>query len=254
MHHAFRLSKRFVAIAAVGLLAIGTTAAVAMGASAHRAHHHGPSSKSHKGTHGGNFHKGGLSITSAPFGNLPTDVPNIPDNGAAVTRYTLSNAHGMTVSILDYGGIIQSLYVPDSRGHKANVTLGFANIDGYTNAAYLKSNPYFGAIIGRYGNRIANGTFSIAGHNGFPRAARSRSISTTAPTPSMAASPATTRRCGRQRRDPTEERHGRPDADRDQGPAISRQGRRRLQPGPEPGRGIPPNTCTTGYPGNLKSA
>ncbi|MGZ4222356.1 MAG: aldose epimerase family protein [Solirubrobacteraceae bacterium] len=165
MHHAFRLSKRFVAIAAVGLLAIGTTAAVAMGASAHRTHHHGPSSKSHKGTHGGNFHKGGLSITSSSFGNLPTGNPRIPNGGAAVTRYTLSNARGMTVSILDYGGIIQSLYVPDRRGHEDNVTLGFANIDGYTNAAYITSNPYFGALIGRYGNRIAGGKFSIGGHD-----------------------------------------------------------------------------------------
>jgi aldose 1-epimerase len=161
MHHAFR---RSVAIAVMGgLLAIGITAAVAMGASAHGTHHHGPSSKSHKGPHHGSFHKGGLSITSSPFGSLPTGVPNIPEGGAAVTRYTLSNAHGMSVSILDYGGIIQSLSVPDRRGREANVTLGFANIDGYTNAAYLKSNPYFGAIIGRYGNRIANGAFSIDG-------------------------------------------------------------------------------------------
>jgi aldose 1-epimerase len=167
MHHAFRLSKRFVAIAAVALMAIGTTAAVAMGASGHRTHHHGQNSKSHGSQHG-SFHKGGLSITSEPFGNLPMGVGNIPDGGAAVTKYTLSNARGMTVSILDYGGIIQSLYVPDRRGHEDNVTLGFGNIDGYTNAAYLKSNPYFGAIIGRYGNRIAKGTFSIPAHNGFP--------------------------------------------------------------------------------------
>jgi len=165
MHHALRLSKRFVAIAAVSLLAIGTTAAVATSASGHRTHHRGPSSKSHKGPHHGNFHNGGLSISSSSFGNLPTGNPRIPNGGAAVTRYTLSNARGMTVSILDYGGIIQSLYVPDRRGHEDNVTLGFGNIDGYTNAAYIASNPYFGALIGRYGNRIAGGKFSIGGHN-----------------------------------------------------------------------------------------
>ena len=155
MHHALRLSKRFVAVSAAALLAIGATAAVAIGASAHRTHHHGPATKSHKGPHHGSFHKDGLKISSSPFGTLPGGVGNIPEGGAAVTRYTLSNAHGMSVSILDYGGIIQSLSVPDRRGHIDNVTLGFANIDGYTNAAYLKSNPYFGAIIGRYGNRIA---------------------------------------------------------------------------------------------------
>ena len=165
MHHALRLSKRFVAIAAVSLLAIGTTAAVATSASGHRTRHRGPSSKSHKGPHHGNFHNGGLSISSSSFGNLPTGNPRIPNGGAAVTRYTLSNARGMTVSILNYGGIIQSLYVPDRRGHEDNVTLGFANIDGYTNAAYITSNPYFGALIGRYGNRIAGGKFSIGGHD-----------------------------------------------------------------------------------------
>jgi aldose 1-epimerase len=103
------------------------------------------------GKHHGN-NGGGLSVTSSSFGNLPATAP--ADAGAAVTKYTLTNARGMTVSILDYGGIIQSLSVPDRRGDEANVTLGFANIDGYTNAAYVKSNPYFGALIGRYGNRI----------------------------------------------------------------------------------------------------
>jgi aldose 1-epimerase len=106
--------------------------------------------------HGG----GGLSIKSEPFGTVSANAP--ADVGAAVTKYTLTNARGMSVSILDYGGIIQSLTVPDRRGHEDNVTLGFANMaadasaapGGYTSPAYLKSNPYFGAIIGRYGNRI----------------------------------------------------------------------------------------------------
>jgi aldose 1-epimerase len=109
----------------------------------------GMAKKSHR--HGQN-HSDGLSISSSSFGNLPATAP--ANAGAAVTKYTLTNGRGMSVSILNYGGIIQSLIVPDRRGRETNVTLGFANIDGYTNAAYVKSNPYFGALIGRYGNRI----------------------------------------------------------------------------------------------------
>jgi aldose 1-epimerase len=100
--------------------------------------------------HGQN-HSNGLSISSSSFGNLPASAA---DPNAPVTKYTLTNGRGMSVSILDYGGIIQSLSVPDRRGRKTNVTLGFADIAGYTSDAYVKSNPYFGALIGRYGNRI----------------------------------------------------------------------------------------------------
>jgi len=89
------------------------------------------------------------SITVQPFGSV---------NGTAVNLYTLTNARDMQVKILNYGGIIQSIWVPDRFGQLTNVALGFNNIDDY-----VKSSPYFGAIIGRYANRIAKGTFTLDG-------------------------------------------------------------------------------------------
>lgn len=79
-------------------------------------------------------------------------------DGKAVDLYTLTNSHGVEVRVTNYGGIITSLRVPDKDGQSDDVVLGYDSLD-----SYLKSTPYFGAIIGRYGNRIANGKFTLDG-------------------------------------------------------------------------------------------
>jgi aldose 1-epimerase len=96
------------------------------------------------------------SITVEPFGTV--DNPDSPSDGLDVERYTLRNGEGMEVKILTYGGILQSIKVPDRRGRSANVTLGFNNLEQYVN-----ENPYFGCITGRYANRIALGQFTLDG-------------------------------------------------------------------------------------------
>jgi len=88
------------------------------------------------------------SIEAEPFGSL---------RGESVERYTLANS-GMQVRILTYGGILQSIDVPDRAGHVANVSLGFATLD-----QYVQGSPFFGALIGRFANRIAGGRFTLDG-------------------------------------------------------------------------------------------
>jgi aldose 1-epimerase len=89
------------------------------------------------------------TITKEPFGTV---------DGQPVDLYTLTNSKGMEVKITNYGGIIQSIRVPNRRGRMANVTLGFDNLDDY-----VTMNPYFGTITGRYANRIAKGRFTLDG-------------------------------------------------------------------------------------------
>jgi aldose 1-epimerase len=79
-------------------------------------------------------------------------------DGKPVARFTLKNKNGVEAAVITYGAIVQSLKIPDRKGQNADVTLGFDTLDGY-----LKENPYFGAIVGRYGNRIAKGKFKLGG-------------------------------------------------------------------------------------------
>ncbi|MER2490835.1 aldose epimerase family protein [Catenovulum sediminis] len=79
-------------------------------------------------------------------------------NGEVVTEYTLTNPTGIEVSIISYGGIITSLKTPDRNGKLADIVLGYDSIDGY-----LTDSNFFGALIGRYGNRINKGQFTIDG-------------------------------------------------------------------------------------------
>jgi aldose 1-epimerase len=90
------------------------------------------------------------TVAKGSFGALP--------DGTAVDLYTLTNAGGVEARVITYGGIIVSLKVPDRTGKLDDVVLGMDNLDGY-----VKGVPYFGAIVGRYGNRIANGRFTIDG-------------------------------------------------------------------------------------------
>lgn len=88
------------------------------------------------------------SIRSEVFGKLP--------NGQFVNLYTLRNKNGVTIKITNYGGIITHWTTPDKAGAFEDIVLGYDTLGGY-----LKATPYFGAIVGRYGNRIANGKFSL---------------------------------------------------------------------------------------------
>ncbi|MBV9642120.1 MAG: galactose mutarotase [Verrucomicrobia bacterium] len=92
----------------------------------------------------------GLTSKKTLFGTMP--------DGSNVDKYTLGNANQMAVSILSYGGIVQSIVVPDKHGKLGDVTLGFDKLEDY-----IQRSPYFGAIIGRFGNRIAKGRFTLNG-------------------------------------------------------------------------------------------
>ena len=93
-----------------------------------------------------------------PPGSVARDRFGTTERRESVSVFTLKNAHGIELRVLDYGGIIVSLKLPDRTGGLDDVVLGHDSLAGYERAS-----PYFGAIIGRYGNRIARGRFTLDG-------------------------------------------------------------------------------------------
>lgn len=90
------------------------------------------------------------SVKVADYGQLP--------DGGVVRQYTLENDSGLVAKVITYGAIVTELWIPDREGIAGDVVLGFDSLEGY-----LNETPYFGAIVGRYGNRIGAGTFSLDG-------------------------------------------------------------------------------------------
>ncbi|MHB9850897.1 aldose epimerase family protein [Streptomyces krungchingensis] len=98
------------------------------------------------------------SAEAAPGGRKPVkELFGKLADGTKVHRWSLENG-GTRLKVLSWGGVVQSLELPDRHGHYANVSLGFDNIDDY-----VAKTPYFGALIGRYGNRIGKGQFTLDG-------------------------------------------------------------------------------------------
>jgi len=91
-----------------------------------------------------------MKIEKECFGRLP--------DGREVSLFKLTNAHGVRADIMDYGGTVVRLFVPDRDGRMGDVVLGFDNLSDY-----LDKSPYFGCIVGRYANRIARGRFVLDG-------------------------------------------------------------------------------------------
>lgn len=91
-------------------------------------------------------------------GTIKSDVFGRTPEGAAIHVFTLTNRHGAEARIINYGGIVLSLKVPDRHGNLGDVVLGFDTLE-----EYLQKSPFFGCLIGRYGNRVANSRFSLNG-------------------------------------------------------------------------------------------
>ncbi|HEX3976903.1 MAG TPA: aldose epimerase family protein [Solirubrobacteraceae bacterium] len=163
MQHAFRGSTKLFAF-------FSTCALISFAVFAANGSAHALAKKGHH-RHGHHHGNGGVTISSQSWGN--TGGLN-PQNA---NLYTLTNSNGMKVNITNFGGVVQSIWVPDKKGGTKDVVLGFPKLTDYVNdfeqGAEQTSWPlpggsgdtYFGAIIGRYANRIANASFSLNNKN-----------------------------------------------------------------------------------------
>ncbi len=97
-----------------------------------------------------NSPKGAEKVEMKTFGKLP--------DGTEIEQYTLTNSKGAVAKVITYGATLTELWMPDKSGKNADVVLGFDNLAGY-----LGDHPFFGATVGRYGNRIAKGKFTLDG-------------------------------------------------------------------------------------------
>jgi aldose 1-epimerase len=97
------------------------------------------------------------TVVPGPQAVRRTDFGHLPD-GRSVELFTLVNAHGLEARVMTYGAIITLLRAPDRTGRLEDVVLGFDSLDGY-----LHDPPFFGAVVGRYANRIARGEFAVDG-------------------------------------------------------------------------------------------
>ena len=152
MQFAFRGSRKYVGVIAAGALAALLALALGSGASAKTRAHAKHSART----------TSGATISSVPWGSA---------GGKAVRLWTLSNSNGMTVKITNYGGVIQSIWVPSKSSGVADVALGFRSLGDYVNdfqhqpwpASGGSGDTYFGSAVGRYANRIANHMFTLNG-------------------------------------------------------------------------------------------
>ncbi len=179
-----------------GRAAIGLAAMVALGVGGSLAATQASATPRAHAAAGG----GGLSVSKESFGST---VESYTGKNTEVFRYTLTNARGMKVQILTYGGIVQDIWVPSRNGREADVTLGFKTLANYVKFDSPPVAPttgvYFGETVGRYANRIAKGQFSPG-----PAGRRGRSAtpcpSTTGRTPCTAGSSASATTSGPPRR------------------------------------------------------